>query len=79
MVIDYSDTINMFTQLDAYPMPNIAKMVNDISKYKHFSTLDLKSAYHQVPIKEEDKKYTAFELMESYIRLPEYYLESPMV
>ena len=42
MVIDYSDTINMFTELDAYPMPNIIKMINDISKYKYFTTLDLK-------------------------------------
>lgn len=26
-----------------------------------FSTIDLRSAYHQVPIKQEDKSYTAFE------------------
>ena len=26
-----------------------------------FSTIDLKSAYHQVPIREHEKKYTAFE------------------
>ena len=26
-----------------------------------FSTIDLKSAYHQVPLHEEDKKFTAFE------------------
>ena len=32
MVIDYNDTINIFTELDAYPMPNISKMVEDISK-----------------------------------------------
>ena len=62
MVIDYSDTINMFTELDAYPMPNIIKLINDISKYKYFTTLDLKSAYHQVPIKEEDRKYPTFEI-----------------
>ena len=61
MVIDYSNTINLFTELDAYPMPNISKMINDVSQYKYFSTLDLKSAYHQIPIKEEDRIYTAFE------------------
>ena len=73
MVIDYSETINMFTQLDAYPMPNIIKMINDISKYKYFTTLDSKSAYHQVPIKEEDHKYTAFEIngkLYQFTRLP---------
>ena len=51
----------MFTELDSYPMPNISNMINDISHYKYFSTLDLKSAYHQIPIKEEDRAYTAFE------------------
>ena len=50
LVVDYSDTINRFTQLDAYPMPNMAKMVDDIAQYNVFSTLDLKSAYHQLPI-----------------------------
>ena len=61
LVIDYSETINRFTQLDAYPMPRIDDTVNQIAQYTVFSTVDLKSAYHQVPIKEEEKKYTAFE------------------
>ena len=60
MVVDYSGMINRFTELDAYPMPNIAKMVEDIAKYV-FSTLDLQSAYHQILISLEDRKYTAFE------------------
>ena len=62
MVVDYSDTINRFTELDAYPMPNVLEMVEKISQYKYFATFDLKSAYHQIPIKEEDMKYTAFEV-----------------
>ena len=61
MVIDYSRTVNRFTQLDAYPLPHIEDMVRKISEYSHFSTYDLKSAYHQVPIVEEDMGYTAFE------------------
>ena len=36
-------------------------MVSKISKYSVFCTLDLKSAYHQVPLPDEDKPYTAFE------------------
>ena len=35
--------------------------INKIAQYKVFSTIDLKSAYHQVPIRDEEKKYTAFE------------------
>ena len=61
MVVDYSGTINRFTELDAYLMPNIAKMLGDIAKYNVFSTLDLQSAYHKIPISLEDRKYTAFE------------------
>ena len=61
LVIDYSQTINKYTNWDAYPLRNIEETVNKISQYRVFSTLDLKSAYHQVPIREHEKKYTAFE------------------
>ncbi|GFO33886.1 retrovirus-related pol polyprotein from transposon 17.6 [Plakobranchus ocellatus] len=61
MCVDYSQTINRFTQLDAYSLPRIDEMIEKISEYEIFTTLDLKSAYHQIPIKEEDKPYTAFE------------------
>ena len=36
-------------------------LVNNIAQYKVFSTIDLRSAYHQVPLKDEDQPYTAFE------------------
>ena len=61
LVTDYSQTINRFTQVDAYPLPRIDDTINKIAQYKVFSTIDLKSAYHQVPIKDEEKKFTAFE------------------
>ena len=61
LAIDYSQTINRFTLLDAFPLPRITDMVNKIAQYRVFSTIDLRSAYHQVSLKEEDKPYTAFE------------------
>ena len=61
MIIDFSQTINRFTNLDAYPVPRIDEMVEDLSQYKHFTTYDLSSAYHQIPIAEHEKKFTAFE------------------
>ena len=61
MVIDYSRTINRFTLLDAYPLPNMDGIAKKIAQYRVYSTFDLKSAYHQIPIKEEEKAYTAFE------------------
>ena len=60
MALDYSQTINTYTQLDAYPLPRIDEFINKIARYKVFSTVNLKSAYHQIPI-HEDKPCTAFE------------------
>ena len=37
-------------------------MVTKLVGYKVFSTLDLKLTYHQIPTREEEKAYTAFEL-----------------
>ena len=74
MVIDYRETINRFTELDAYPMPNIVKMINDISKYKYFTTLDLKSAYHQVPIRRKIVNIQRLKLMVNFINLLVYLL-----
>ena len=34
MCIDYSQMINLFTELDAYPLPHIEDMVNKLSQYK---------------------------------------------
>ena len=42
-------------------MPRIDDLINCLASYKVFSTFDLKSAYHQIPIDESDKPYTAFE------------------
>ena len=44
-----------------FPLPRIDDMCNSLSKYKVFSFLDLESSYHQIPIPESDRPYTAFE------------------
>ena len=61
MVIDYSQTIIRFTLLDAYPLPKIDKLVKKIAQYQVYCTIDIRSAYHQVPIDSSDKLYAAFE------------------
>jgi transposase InsO family protein len=61
MVVDYSKTVNKFTHKDAYPLPRIDDLAIEVSKSKIFSTFDLKSAYHQVPILPEERPFTAFE------------------
>ena len=61
LVIDYSQTIYRFTTLNAYPLHRIDETVNRIAQYRVFSTIDLKSTYHQVSLQNKDKPYTAFE------------------
>ena len=61
LCLDYSQTINKFTLLDAYPLPNVGDVVNNVAQYKWFSSLDLRSAYHQVLILPEERHYAAFE------------------
>ena len=61
LVIDYSQTINLFTTLDAYPLPSIEDIVSQVAVNTVFSSVDLKSAYHQIPIISNERKYTAFE------------------
>ena len=38
-------------------------MVNKLSQYKVFSTFDLKSTCHQIPLRESETKFTAFEAL----------------
>ena len=73
MCVDYSQTINLFTELDAYPLPTIETLINDLAKYHVFSTFDLRSAYHQIQITEKDRPFTAFEAcgkLWEFTRLP---------
>lgn len=70
---DYSQTINRFTLPDTFHLPRISDMFNKIAQYRVLSTIDLQSAYHQVPIKDEDKLYTALETRHDlyhFTRLP---------
>jgi len=36
-------------------------MVSNVANYKWYSSLDLRSAYHQVPLLPEERKFSAFE------------------
>jgi len=69
LVIDYSTIINCFMLLDAYPLPNIEKLVHAVAQDKYYNSLDLRSAYHQVPLLPEEKQYTASGCLFQYKRL----------
>ncbi|KFD63456.1 hypothetical protein M514_10596 [Trichuris suis] len=61
LVIDYFQTIHRFTLQDSYPLPRIDSLAHSLAKYRFLSSIDLKSAYHQVPLHRQDKPFTAFE------------------
>ncbi|MCG8034843.1 MAG: DDE-type integrase/transposase/recombinase, partial [Candidatus Thiodiazotropha taylori] len=58
--IDYRK-LNQRTIKDAYAIPRIDDTLHLLAGAKYFSTLDLKSGYWQVELKEEDKGKTAFQ------------------
>ena len=52
--------MNDATIKGAHPLPRIDDTLESLHGSQYFTTLDLKSGYWQVPIKEEDKEKTAF-------------------
>ena len=45
---------------DAYPLPYISAILNRLRDAKYLSSLDIKSAYWQVPVAPESREFTAF-------------------
>ena len=72
MVIDYWK-INEDTDQDAYPLPVIDNILDQLGRAKFFSAFDLSAGLHQIPMKESVKKYTAFSTSQGhfeYNRMP---------
>lgn len=52
--------INKVTKRDAYPIPYVSAILDRLRDCKYLSSIDLKSAYWQVPLEESSKEKTAF-------------------
>lgn len=52
--------LNAVSEKDAYPLPYMSSILDKLGGAKYLSSLDLKSAYHQVEMEESSKQYTAF-------------------
>lgn len=52
--------VNEHTELRDFPIPRIDQLVDNFSQCKYFSTVDIKSAYHQIELYEPHREITAF-------------------
>ena len=59
MVIDYRQ-LNKDTDQDAYPLPVIDDILDQLGQAKFFPAFDMSAGFHQILMQEESKKYTAF-------------------
>ena len=59
LCVDYRK-LNQETKFDAYPMPRIEELLDEIGKAKFITTLDLAKGYWQVPLASKDREKMAF-------------------
>lgn len=59
LCVDYR-RLNSITKTDTYPLPRMDDLLYATKRTSYMSTLDLKSGYHQVSVREQDRDKTAF-------------------
>ena len=59
LCVDYR-RLNAGTEIDAYPMPRVDDILDQLGQAQYISTLDLAKGYWQVPVAVEDRPKTAF-------------------
>ena len=60
LTMDYRALNAQTISSSAHPIPLIEDLLDRLGNARFFSTLDLKSGYHQMPIRDKDKELTAF-------------------
>ena len=72
LVIDYRK-LNSVTIADRYPIPEINEVLSQLGHNNFFSVIDLKSGFHQIPLRNSDIEKTAFSINNGkyeFTRLP---------
>lgn len=59
LVVDFRQ-LNKKIIADKFPLPRIDDILDQLGRARYFSTLDLMSGFHQIPLEENSKKFTAF-------------------
>jgi len=57
--VDYRQ-VNAVTKKDAYPLPNMAALLDELRQANYISTLDLSKAYWQVELSKDSREISAF-------------------
>ena len=79
---DYKITVNKYTQKDVYPLPRVEDLFAALGGGAVFSKIVLTSAYQQIPLDEESKKYTVINTHKGlfrYERLPFRVSTAPLI
>jgi hypothetical protein len=72
LVVDFRN-LNEKSVGDAYPLPDITEILDQLGQSKYFSCLDMVMGYHQIEVEEKDREKTAFSTKNGhweYKRLP---------
>lgn len=72
LVIDYRK-LNEKTINDRYPIPDTSSILANLGNNKYYTTLDLASGFHQIPMNAKDIEKTAFSINNGkyeFVRLP---------
>ena len=59
LCVDYRQ-LNAVTWTDAYPMPRIDDLIDQVGRERYLTTLDLARGYWQVPVAQNSQHLTAF-------------------
>ena len=80
-MIDFR-SLNKGVKIEGFPLPRIDDILTSLGGSKVFSSLDLRSAFHQVKLDAESKELTAFTVNDKkfqFQRLPFGYVNSSKV
>ena len=55
--------LNLITERQAFPMPNVEDSLDRLNGAGYFSTIDLGNAYYQVELSKDSQEKTAFSIL----------------